>query len=197
MGAGTSNIDHLSGLQKKELTRQMKAEYLRCLKLVMTPDEQQTLLLKKYDEALADVQANPFKNLVSAKKSKTKDESSVRESRRRSFDKNADNTEENATAVNTDTWDSVSFQPSCVLCGMVFASTEKLNHHIKQSVSFRTVVALVDSTSYRRYTQQIYGKQPLLQKCLPVEEMKETINILIKCFIRAANYSIKLKTLSR
>ena len=36
---------------------------------------------------------------------------------------------------SVDTWDSVSNQPSCLICGMVFSTANKLETHIKYSVS--------------------------------------------------------------
>lgn len=37
------------------------------------------------------------------------------------------------TGSNVDSWDSVSAQPSCIICGMVFPSIQKLNTHTKYS----------------------------------------------------------------
>jgi hypothetical protein len=135
MGAGASSVEHLSGLQKNELTRQIKEEYTRCLEQGLSTENQRNELFSKYCYVLEDVKANPFKNLVSSQRNKPKYETSARETRRRSYDRGTiDIAEESEPTKEVDTWDSVSNQPSCIICGMVFATTEKLNNHIKQSV---------------------------------------------------------------
>lgn len=171
MGAGNSN---LTSLQGSELARVMKEEYNKCIAAGMSEEQQQAVLVKKYEEALKDVTYKPLK-IVTANSRRlnrgvSKDEHGITKhtkGRRRSFEKprapssstptkrkSFDKTDKKeskemvesqslptleATTVieepppNVDTWDSVNGQPSCLICGMVFATPQKLTTHTKFS----------------------------------------------------------------
>lgn len=143
MGSGAST---LTTEQKAEIAKEMKEKYES-----LGPDGQATAqedMMQHYEVLVAKVKAEsesaPKIGLPAGKKKLRK-----KIARMRSFEngkfllENVAQPKKEPTAPDQDFWDSVSTQPTCLICKMVFVSETKRDTHMKYSeVHLKNVQAL-------------------------------------------------------